>query len=185
MNRREALQRTSIILGGTIIGAEAFLSGCAKKTTEDVTTTEFISTDQISLLNEIGEIIIPETPGSPGAKTANVGEFMKVMVRDCYSPEEQEVFKTGIEKFENDCQKATGKNFLDLSTDERYDFLLTLEKEANDSNDPKHYYKMVKQLTVWGFVSSEPGATQVFRHVDVPGRYDACIPLEEGGKAWV
>ena len=28
MNRRDALTRVSLLLGGTILGAEAFLSGC-------------------------------------------------------------------------------------------------------------------------------------------------------------
>ena len=33
MNRREALSRVAIIMGGTVLGAEAFLSGCATKPT--------------------------------------------------------------------------------------------------------------------------------------------------------
>ncbi|TAJ45938.1 MAG: gluconate 2-dehydrogenase subunit 3 family protein, partial [Chitinophagaceae bacterium] len=32
MNRREALSSVALLLGGTILGAEAFLSGCKTKT---------------------------------------------------------------------------------------------------------------------------------------------------------
>ena len=33
MNRREALSRVALIMGGTVLGAEAFLSGCTTGTT--------------------------------------------------------------------------------------------------------------------------------------------------------
>ena len=69
MNRREALSRVSILLGGTIIGAEAFLSGCKTTTTK----TAAFSTENIALLDEVGETIIPTTPDSPGAKAAQIG----------------------------------------------------------------------------------------------------------------
>lgn len=78
MNRREALSRVAIIMGGTVLGAEAFLSGCTTAKTGLV-----FSADDIAFLNEVGEVIIPAT-NTPGAKEAKVGEFMSVMVRDCY-----------------------------------------------------------------------------------------------------
>ena len=31
INRREALSRVAIIMGGTVLGAEAFLTGCKTK----------------------------------------------------------------------------------------------------------------------------------------------------------
>ena len=43
---------------------------------------------------------------------------------------------------------------------------------------------MIKQMTVWGYFSSEVGATQALRYVPVPGRFEGCIPYNEGEKAW-
>ncbi len=183
MNRREAISTASIIFGGAIIGAEAFLSGCSTKPVKEA--VGFITNEQIALLDEIGETIIPATQGAPGAKEAKVGKFMKAIVRDCYSPEEQEIFLKGLSEIDKVAEDKHGDNFLKLKDNEKHDLLISLEKESKESGDAKHYYNMFKQLTIWGFVSSEPGATKAFRHVDVPGRYDACIPIEEGGKAWV
>jgi len=183
MNRREAISAASILLGGTIIGVEAFLSGCTNKNTGEV--SDFLTVDQVNILDEVGETILPATDDSPGAKDAKIGDFMKVIVRDCYSPEEQEIFMTGLDKLNDFSKKKYNKVFVKLDSQEKHDLLLDLEKEAKESPDDKHYYSMFKQLTVWGFMSSEAGATKAFRHVDVPGRYDACIPLEPGGKAWV
>ncbi|MCK5281119.1 MAG: gluconate 2-dehydrogenase subunit 3 family protein, partial [Cyclobacteriaceae bacterium] len=49
---------------------------------------------------------------------------------------------------------------------------------------PPHYYTMMKQLTIWGYLSSETVGTKVLRHLPIPGRYDGCLPYEKGEKAW-
>jgi len=45
---------------------------------------------------------------------------------------------------------------------------------------------MTKELTLLGFFTSEPGATQVLQYVAVPGAYKGCVPLAEAGngKTW-
>ena len=64
INRREALSRVAIIMGGTVLGAEAFLTGC-KTNTKGVTFAK----EDIDFLNEVGETILPATD-TPGAKAA-------------------------------------------------------------------------------------------------------------------
>ena len=63
-----------------------------------------------------------------------------------------------------------------------------LEQDAGtykrDPNDDPHYFGMMKQLTLWGYFTSKPGATQALRYVAVPGRYEGCIPYKKGDKAW-
>src|SRR5690606_41693645 len=98
MNRREALSRVAIIFGGTIVGAEAFLTGCRNSSASMETLT--FSPDVISLLDEVGETILPTTASSPGAKAAAIGEFMKVIVTDCYEEKDQEVVMAGIGKLD-------------------------------------------------------------------------------------
>jgi len=45
------------------------------------------------------------------------------------------------------------------------------------------FYKL-KELTMVGYYTSEPGATEELQYVHVPGRYDGCEPLEEIGRTW-
>jgi hypothetical protein len=141
-------------------------------------------------MDEVGETIIPTTASSPGAKAAGIGELMDVIVKDCYTEDEQKIFVQGIDLLEKACQKKYSKTFMEITLEERHSLLLDLEKEVNEYNktkkeeDPTHYYSMMKQLTVWGYFSSEVGTTKALAHVQVPGRWDACIPLKEGQKAW-
>ncbi len=189
MNRREALSAVTFLLGGTVIGAEVFLSGCGR--TKDEVLSGTLSNNDIMLLNDIGETILPATTSSPGAKETNVGAFMKSIVSDCYNSEEQKIFQDGLLKLNDATQKLFGKNFTALDEMQKHEFILGLEKESTSygltkaPTDPDtHYYTMIKQLTVWGFLSSEGGATKALRHVAVPGRYEGCITLQPGEKAW-
>ena len=129
MDRRELLKMIALVSGGVVIGGDVFLSGCKTATKADVGFTA----GNIALLDEIGETILPAT-ATPGAKAAKVGEFMKVMVTDCYTEKQQAVFTKGISDLEVACKKTNSKSFMDCTPQQRHDFLLLLEKEAKEFN---------------------------------------------------
>ena len=115
---------------------------------------------------------------------------MVVMVNDCYEDKDQVIFHAGIGKLDEACKKANGKSFLEATPEQRTALLTTLDKEAKDyqkskkPEDPAHYFTMMKQLTLFGFFTSKPGATEALRYIAVPGRYDGAYPYKKGDKAW-
>lgn len=188
MERRELLKMIALATGAAVVGGDLFLTGCKSA---DGKFIQF-SAEQLKFLDEVAETILPRT-ASPGAKDAKVAAFMEVMVRDCYTKEDQNVFIKGIDQLDEYCKKHNGKGFMECSAEERKSCLIDLDKEAKAYNKqkqeskekkPNHYFSMMKQLTLLGFFTSEPGATQALRHVAVPGRYDGCIPYKKGDKAW-
>ena len=46
------------------------------------------------------------------------------------------------------------------------------------------FFRQLKELTLAGYYTSEPGATQELQWMAAPGRYDADVPLAEVGRAW-
>lgn len=185
MDRREYLKKIALLSGAAVVGADFFLSGCSPNGAAAGSFTKA----QLALLDEIGETIIPAT-NTPGAKAAEVGKFMEVMVRDCYTTEQQETFKAGMKAVDEASQKANGQKFTEATAQQRHDLLVGLEKEAKAFNEKKakdkqvHYYTMMKQLTLWGFFTSKTGMTETLRHIPVPGKYDGAFPYAKGDKAW-
>jgi hypothetical protein len=55
---------------------------------------------------------------------------------------------------------------------------------AITADSPAHYFRMMKELALLGYFTSEIGCTQAQRYVESPGRYDPCIPYKPGEKAW-
>ena len=188
MNRREAVSRVALLLGGTVIGAEFFLTGCKTEVTTYGASLNFTPQD-IGYLDEIAETIIPETD-TPGAKAAKVGEFMTVMVTDCYDEENQKAFLEGMTKINDASNTKFGHGFMKANPDQRKELLVEIDKEQSEygknkkREDPPHYFSLMKQLTLLGFFTSKPGATQALRYEAVPGRYDGCMPYKKGDKAW-
>lgn len=183
MERRELLKMIAAITGGVFIGGE-ILTGCKPS----VGGATFSDADT-AFLNEVAETILPATK-SPGAKEAKVGELMVVMVNDTYEDKDQKIFHEGIKKLDEASKKANGNSFMDATPEQRTALLTGLDKEAKDyqkskkSEDPNHYFTMMKQLTIFGYFTSEPGATKALRYIAVPGKYDGSFPYKKGDKAW-
>jgi hypothetical protein len=49
---------------------------------------------------------------------------------------------------------------------------------------PAHYFRMMKELALLGYFTSEIGYTQAMRYRESPGRFDPCVPYQPGEKAW-
>lgn len=197
MKRREAISRVALLMGGALSAPTmlAFLEGC-KSANETSTGISFpFSADRQALVSEVAEIIIPKTD-TPGAKDAKVGEFIEKMLKDCYAEKDQSSFNDGMKELEK-------RDFMKSSPAEQTKILKEMEaaaktesakageekkkyteagKEYTDAGVP--FFQLVKELTLLGYFTSEVGATQALEYVAVPGRYDGCIDLKPGQKAW-
>ena len=49
---------------------------------------------------------------------------------------------------------------------------------------PAHYFRMMKELALLGYFTSEIGYTQAMRYQETPGRFDPCLPYTPGEKSW-
>ena len=179
--RREAILKTSAMLGGaTLVGQALMLAGCERQQHSAPVAGQpqdgLFSDADLELLDEIAETVFPETD-TPGAKAAGVGPFIALMVTDTYSPEEQEVFMEGLATIDRECQQAYSRNFVDLSPEERLGVAERLDRERFDAGESIHYFRMLKELTVLGFFTSETAYEQVLEYVETPGRYDGCRDL--------
>lgn len=209
MNRREALQRVAMILGGSVIGANLFLEGCTRSASSAGVENLFAA-DTVVRLGDLAEAILPAT-STPGAKLAGVGSFIPVWVRDCYTEQQQNAFIEGFAKLDEKSKEFKGKPFQELSAEDRTAVAAALEKEAKVYNEkqneetkeyreknklkqnelyhelelpPPHWFTLFKQITLTGFFNSEMGCTQALRYVKIPGRYDGDLPYKKGDRAF-
>lgn len=58
------------------------------------------------------------------------------------------------------------------------------QTQAITADSPPHYFRMMKELAMLGYFTSEIGMTQAQRYQETPGRYDPCLPYTKGEKAW-
>lgn len=236
INRREAIWRVGVLLGGvTFVGGTSLLTACEKghQSVASGATVGDFTPDDMAFLDEVADTILPTTK-TPGAKAAKVGPFMAVMVTDCYDAKEQKIFRDGMKKLDDASKKANNNaSFVSATPEQRLTLLTALDKEAKSYTDaveaarnrkpgdtttttaekkaqaqlpdqrkegglgadvgtataitadsPPHYFRMMKELTMLGYFTSEIGCKQAQRYAETPGRYDPCVPYKKGDKAW-
>lgn len=194
IDRREAIKRVTTLLGGAaLIGGTSLVAACSKDRSSDTSKAaagigQFSSAD-IAWLDEVADTILPTT-STPGAKAAAVGAFMALMVTDTYDEKDQQIFRAGITQLEDACKAANNTGFKDATAAQRLSLLEGIDKQAKDYQDakqdadPNHYFRMVKELTMVGYFTSEIGCTQAQRYRESPGRFDPCLPYTPGETTW-
>lgn len=186
MNRRELLKMVAAATGGVVIGGEFFLAGC-KNPEAGVGESATFGESDIAFLDEVAETIFPKT-ATPGAKDARVGQYMSVMVTDCYEEKDQQAFRDGMKKINEACDKMHKHGFMKASPEQRKELLVSLDKERADhqknkkKEDPNHYFQYFKQLTIMGYFTSKEGREGATNYQPVPGRYQGDIPYKKGDK---
>ena len=216
INRRDAIRRVSALLGGVaFIGGSGLLAAVERAGTPPKGTPGEFTIQDIALLDEIAETILPETK-TPGAKAAKTGAFMALMVTDCYSLAQQKVFRDGMHKVDDAARRAYSVSFMAATPQQRLAVLTDLDQEqkrvmdareaadhkrkaapvrvdeaaaaagvgAANIKEPPHYFRMMKELALLGYFTSEVGCTQALHYVESPGRFDPCIPYTPGDASW-
>jgi hypothetical protein len=206
ITRRQVMQQVAAMLGGTaLVGGDQLLAFSFDNDARARAMTQgagaFTAAD-IALLDEIAETILPET-STPGAKAAKTGAFMALMVTDVYSEAAQRVFAAGMRSVDEACRRAHGTAFMQATPAQRLTVAEALDREQKQvmdarvpapsnrapapsaSNDePAHYFRMMKELALLGFFTSEIGCTKALRYIEAPGRFDPCAPHKPGDRSW-
>ncbi|MDQ3698635.1 MAG: gluconate 2-dehydrogenase subunit 3 family protein [Gemmatimonadota bacterium] len=232
IDRREAIRRVSALLGGVaLVGGSALITACEREQPRVAVSNRGVGTftvEDIAFLDEVAETILPETK-TPGAKAANVGAFIALMVTDTYDERDQKVFRDGMRTLDEECRKANNAVFMSATPQQRLALLERLDREAKAYMDaraaahrpvaeeevakkaeahlpeqpeeevqtpdiastatvaadaPTHYFRMMKELTLLGYFTSEIGYTRAMRYTESPGRFDPCVPYKAGEPSW-
>jgi hypothetical protein len=184
MHRRDLLKLIAAATGCALVGAGRVLAAPLAATPAN---TRFSASD-LAMLDEIAETIIPRTD-TPGAKDAAVGPFIARYAQACYDPAQLGALKQGIATVDTRMRAHAGVGFLHASPAQRHVLLTRIDLEAKpqaqDAGQPApHYFTLMKQLTLLGFFTSEPGSTRVLRYRPVPGKYRGCVPYRKGDASW-
>lgn len=185
MDRRTAIKRTTVIMGaaltsGTLAG---LLQGC-KAEKQLNWQPQWLNTDEARTVSALTDTILPKT-NTPSASEVGVPEYIDDMVGHFWSGEDQEDFRAGIARINDQAQNRFGNPYEKLSEAEQTELMDELVEEArNHSGDGRPIFRQLKELTFSGYFSSEIIGEQVLGYDPVPGEYIGDLPVSEVDKAW-
>ena len=182
MQRRELIQLIAGMTGCAFAGHDALWAA------GDSPAPLPYSGSDVDFFDDVAETILPKTD-TPGARDAAVGQYIARYSAACYPPGHIALLKSGISDIDARMQALEGKGFRQANEAAKISLLTQIDREAKEharraeakpGDDSPHYFTLMKQLTLIGFFTSEPGATRVVRYRPVPDRYRGCIPYVKG-----
>lgn len=185
IDRRTALKQLALACGLALSAQSLALMAAefSSPTDQGRKRNKALDPQQLALVRELGEIIIPTTE-TPGAIAAEVHNFIDHQLAYCFSAQEQAKIFAGLKKLEEQAQARHKKSFIATSKAEQIALLTDMETErAGFTADDRAAFKQFKALVVFGYYTSEIGATQELVYAAVPGGYKA-VKFAEVGKAW-
>jgi hypothetical protein len=181
--RRTALKQMALLCGLSLSAQSLDVLAATVKSTAPH-ATQFLSAEQLQMTGVIADLIIPTTD-TPGALAANVHGFLDAYLAECVSKDDQQQFLSGLTKMNKVAKDTFKKSFLACTHKQQIQLLTAIEKtELGFTADDKSFFTFFKSLTLFGYYTSEIGATQELAYLAIPGGYHGNFPFAKIGKAW-
>lgn len=138
-----------------------------------------LTATQQKIVAEVAEMIIPKT-NTVGAKDVGVPAFVEMMLKDCYLPPDHQRFLEGLTSLEQ-------MKFLELNEAERRGALKMMEQQTKEQmktpSKTVPFWRLIKELTLLGYFTSEAGVKASFEYVQIPGKLEN-IKLKPNQKSY-
>jgi gluconate 2-dehydrogenase gamma chain len=178
INRREAIRRAAILAGVVLSPAlVTFVAGA-----QSAAAKTHLTTAQAAVAAAAAERILPRTD-TPGATDVGVPAFLDRFYGEFMTDDERRLFVAGLDAIEAASKTAHNGSFAGLTAAQQ-DAVLRAVAVGQQNENPSSF-GLIRSATILGYFSSERVAKDVLNYDPVPGRFDACIPLEQArGRDW-
>ncbi|WP_028524618.1 gluconate 2-dehydrogenase subunit 3 family protein [Runella limosa] len=170
MNRREVIKSVALMFGGTLSAPTLMAMNHWEQNSPIPTTSAAFSLteQQRKIVAEVAEMIIPRT-NTVGAKDVGVPAFIEMMLKDCYLQPDHQRFLEGLTSLEQ-------LKFLELNEGERRGALKMMEQQTKEQmkvpSKTVPFWRLMKELTLLGYFTSEAGIKASFEYVQIPGKLE-------------
>lgn len=134
-----------------------------------------IKEDEITFLQNLGEIIIPSTTEVPGADELALHDFVLVIVNDCLADEDREKFMEGLRLFKSKVPLEDHKGKHDEAVS-------MMQKMDDDSPELSHFTRIMKNLVIEGFMKSSFYMTDIMPYDMTPGSFSGKVKIQDNDK---
>lgn len=201
MNRREFLQCATLLITGASASQLGFslsveqTAYLAQAPNYNTLQVDYFTTAQRRIVAAMTDVIIPRTD-TPGALDAGVSRYIELMAANWFNTAEAAIFAAGLQDMETRIPAEFGAPFDQLSHAQQLQILEAMEEDAADSTwyefgnvmrefiSEAPFICQIKELTIWGFFTSEEGSSQVLRYDPMPMYFDGDIPLARDDSSW-
>jgi hypothetical protein len=189
-SKRQFLRGLTALMGTAAVSQ--FISGDALSVAfsyqptnnNTVVAGKLFSLKQMKVLHDICAVVLPKTD-TPSAAELDVHGFLDHQLSVCFDKEQQQQAVDIVEKVNSQSNGHFSKEFIELSGTKQSNMLVALEAEKlGFTAQDKQAFKSLKSLLVFGFFTTEIGATQALNYQAVPGGFKGSVAYSSLKKSW-
>lgn len=188
-SRRQFIQQLGAVMGAgaaaSLLTASSVQAAFAYQRSDGakIAAGRLFSQTQMQLLAQICDAILPKTQ-TPSGSEVDCHGFVDNQLMACHSEAEQQAAIHALQEIAQHCKQIHQTAFAHLTNQQQQALLIQIETAQNGSSTSKDDFKRLKALIVFGYFTSEPGATQALTYQMIPGGYKGSIPATADTKAW-
>lgn len=187
MKRREAILKTTWILGSAVFGPGLLqaIQGCQPKVSEEQDLM-VLNGHQFNLAQSLSDTILPKTD-TPSASEVQVPQFLDLLLRDVFDEPVKQHLIDGINLFDEACRSSLGKSFVQLDQAVRNQYLEEKDKEVMSEayTEEIPFYYTFKQLVIILYFSSADGVKQNLDYRPIPGPFQGDMSLDTSDRIMI
>jgi len=121
----------------------------------------FFTPEELAMVDELSELIIPTDDHSPGARAAKVAAHIDSRLADAWDEQDRTDWREGLKRIDQLSRESSSMSFMQSSADQR---LTVLSRIAQNEKQPKlpeeKFFAQLKSRVVNAYYSSEIGIKQ-------------------------
>jgi hypothetical protein len=121
-------------------------------------THRFFTPDEFAMVDELSELIIPTDEHSPGARAANVAEYIDGSLADSFGDEPKLQWREGLKLVDQISVEMNGRPFMQASQDQRVAVLTRMaQKESSPEKPEEKFFVELKNRVARAYYTSKIG----------------------------
>jgi hypothetical protein len=118
----------------------------------------FFTKEEFALVDELTELIIPADDHSPGARAAQVADYIDFTLSESVDEQPKRVWRDGLKLIERLSGEMNGKPFLSSTVEQRIALLTRISRNEGKPQAPEDlFFKELKSRTVHAYYTSKIG----------------------------
>lgn len=189
-SKRQFLKGVAALMGVTaassLLTTEALAAAFTYEASENsqLKAGKLFSQQQMMILHDICDVVLPKTD-TPSAAELDVHGFLDHQLFVCFSADVQKKAVNLVKHINEQSQQHFSEDFVGLSNVQQTQLLERLEAtKFGFTEEDSRQFKGLKSLIVFGFFTTEVGATQVLNYQAVPGGFKGSVSYSSLKKSW-
>jgi hypothetical protein len=154
LSRREAITLAAAVTVAVSVEGTNALAGQSAPAT-------YFTREELALVDELAEMIIPADDHSPGARAAKVAAYIDGRLAEAFDAQDRATWRDGLKLIDRLSRQASGRPFLQATAADRLSLLERIAiNEGKPTKPEERFFAELKSRVVDAYYTSEIGIRQ-------------------------